>query len=145
MIDVAKDAIEAVGNSGFFGYLKNYGVDKVNFTLVQDDKQIYAIIVSDQKTPEKAGSTASGFNSLLSGIKLLDQNGLKKLDERSKALVNNSKVTSEGKNFVFNFTLPKPVAQDIINKSLKERAEKKAEQQPDSTAQNENTNLKTAK
>jgi hypothetical protein len=145
MVDVAKEAIEAVGNSGFLGYLKNYGIDKVNITLVQDDKQIYAIIVSDQKTPEKAGTTASGFNSLLSGIKLLDQNGLKKLDERSKALVNNSKVTSQGNNFVFNFTLSKPVAQDIINQSLKERAEKKAAQQPNSTAQNENENLKTAK
>ncbi len=125
MVNVAKDAIEAVGNSGFLGYLKNNGIDRVNFTMVQDDKQIYVLIVSDQKTPEKAATTASGFNTLISGIKILDQNGLKKLDDNSKTLVNNSKVSSDGKNFVLNFTIPKQNAQDLINKSLKERAEKK--------------------
>ena len=125
MVNVAKDAIEAVGNSGFLGYLKNNGIDRVNFTMVQDDKQIYVLIVSDQKTPEKAATTASGFNTLISGIKILDQNGLKKLDDNSKTLVENSKVSSDGKNFVLNFTIPKQNAQDLINKSLKERAEKK--------------------
>ena len=146
MIDVAKHAIEAVGDSGFLAYLKNQGVDRVSFTLVQDDKQVYAIVVSDQKTPEKAGTAASGFNAILQAIKIADQTGIKKLDDNSKALVNNSKVTSQGKNFVFNFTLPKQDAQVIINRSLKERAEKKAaQQQPNSTAQNDNTNQKTAK
>jgi len=135
MIEVAKEAIEAVGNSGFLGYLKNNGIDKVNFKIVQDDKQISVIIVSDQKNTNKANATASAFNALLSGIKLLDENGLKKLDENSKTLVNNSKVTSEGKNFVLNFVLTKPAAQDLINRSLKERAEKKAKQQPNSSAE----------
>ena len=125
MVNVAKDAIEAVGSSGFLGYLKNNGIDRVNFTMVQDDKQIYVLIVSDQKTPEKAATTASGFNTLISGIKILDQNGLKKLDDNSKTLINNSKVSSDGKNFVLNFTIPKQNAQDLINKSLRERAEKK--------------------
>ena len=130
MVNVAKDAIEAVGNSGFLAYLKNNGVDRVNFTMVQDDKQIYVIIVSDQKTPEKASTTASGFNTLLSGIKFADQNGLKKLDDNSKTLVNNSKVSSDGKNFVLNFTIPKQDAQILIMKSLKDRAEKKNNSQP---------------
>jgi len=143
MREVAQQAIEAVGDSGFLAYLKNSGVDKVTFTLVQDDKQINAIIVSDQKTPEKAGTTASGFNALLSGLKLLDANGLKKLDDNSKALIENSKITSEGKNFVLNFMLPKQAAQDIITKTLKDRAEKRAVQQPKSSAET-NSNSKTA-
>jgi len=143
MKEVARQAIEAVGNSGFLAYLKNSGVDRVTFTLVQDDKQINAIIVSDQKTPEKAGTTASGFNTLLSGLKLLDQNGLKKLDDNSRTLIENSKITSEGKNFVLNFALPKPVAQGIITKTLKERAEKRAVQQPKSSAET-NSNSQNA-
>ncbi|MBA2495343.1 MAG: hypothetical protein H0V31_11695 [Acidobacteria bacterium] len=142
MVNVAKDAIEAVGNSGFLGYLKNNGIDRVNFTMVQDDKQIYVIIISDQKTAEKAGTVASGFNTLLSGIKVLDQNGLKKLDENSKTLVNNSKVTSDGKNFVLKFTLPKQDAQNLINRSLKERAEKKNNQPDNSSEVGQNSNTK---
>ncbi|MGI8638400.1 MAG: hypothetical protein ACR2MG_00370 [Pyrinomonadaceae bacterium] len=145
MVNVAKDAIEAVGNSGFLGYLKNNGVDKVNFTMVQDDKQIYVIIVSDQKTPEKASTTASGFNTLLSGIRLLDQNGLKKLDESSKTLINNSKVTNDGKNFVLNFTIPKQDAQNLINRSLKERAEKKNNPPSNSSEANQSSNANNGK
>ncbi|MDQ3748418.1 MAG: hypothetical protein M3367_05280 [Acidobacteriota bacterium] len=145
MIEVAKQAIEAVGNSGFLGHLKNNGVDKVNFTIVQNDKEISVIILSDQKTPEKAGTIASGFNTLLAGLIFADNNGIKKLDENSKTLVNNSKVTSEGKKFKLNFVLPKQQAQDLINRSLKERAEKKAkQQQPNSSAElnnNSNTDL----
>ncbi|MDQ3712237.1 MAG: hypothetical protein M3388_08475 [Acidobacteriota bacterium] len=145
MVEVAKQAIEAVGNSGFLGYLKNIGVDKVNFTIVQNDKEISVIILSDQKIPEKADSIASSFNILLSGLIALDKNGIKKLDENSKTLVNNSKVTSEGKNFKLNFVLPKKDAQDLINRSLKDRAEKKAkQQQPNSSAElnnNSNTDL----
>ena len=137
MVNVAKEAIEAVGNSGFLGYLKNIGVDKVKFTLVQDDKQIYVSIVSSQKDDNQAKSRASSFNALLSGIIFADENGLRKLDENSKMLVKNSKVTSDGKNFVFNFELPKPAAQDLINRTLKERAEKKANQ-PNSSAEIKN-------
>jgi len=145
MIDVAKDTLQAVGDSGILRYLKNSGIDKVTIKLIQDDKQIYAIIVSDQKTPEKAGTTASGFNTLLSGVKMLDQNGFKKLDENSKTLINNSKITSEGKNFVLNFAIPKPLGQDLINRSLKERADKKNSQPSNSGEASQNTSAKTGK
>ena len=144
MVLIAKEVIEAVGDSKFLSYLKNSGVDRVNFTLVQDDKQIYIKIISDQKTPEKAGTTASRLNNLLSLAKFADMNGLKKLDENGKTLIENSKVTSEGKNFILNFTIPKQDAQDLINRELKKRAEKKAAEQPNGNAEvngNSNTNL----
>ena len=146
MLDVAREAIQAVGDSGFLGYLKNQGIDRVTFSIEQNDKQIYVKIISDQKTPEKAATTASGLNTMLSAVIIADKNGWKKLDERSRVLVSNAKVTNEGKNFVFDFSIPKQEAQDIINRSLKERAEKKAAgQQPNSTAQNDNANQKTGK
>jgi hypothetical protein len=146
MKEVARQAIEAVGNSGFLAYLKNSGVDKVNFTLVQDDKQINVIIVSEQKIIEKAKTTVSSLNNMLSAGKLADSNGIKKLDENSKTLIENSKITSEGKNFVLNFALPKPVAQGIITKTLKERAEKRAVLQPKSSADtNSNSQNATVK
>jgi hypothetical protein len=144
MVNVAKDAIESIGSSGFLAYLKNIGVEKINITLIQDDKQVSAIIVSDQKTPEKAKSTASSFNLILSGLNILDEKGIKKLDENSKALIKNSKVTNDGKSFVLNFALPKADAQDLINRSLKERAEKKNNQPKTSNEMNQGLN-KSAK
>lgn len=145
MIDMAKDALQAVGDSGILGYLKNSGVDKINFKLIQDDKQIYAIIASDQKTPEKAKTTASQINIALQALIFADNNGLRKLDENSKTLVNNSKITNEGKNFILNFSVPKPVGQDLINRSLKERADKKNSQPSNSGEASQNTSAKTGK
>ncbi len=137
MVNVAKDAIEAINNSGLFYYLKTLGVDKVNFTLVQDDKQMYAIITSSQKDENKAKSISSGFNTLLSIAKTTIK------EEELKTLINSAKVEPQGKNFVLNFKIDKPVAQEMINKKLNEAQAKK--NQPNSTAQNDNTNQKTAK
>lgn len=143
IINVAKDAIEAVGDSGILGYLKVRGIDKITFKLIQDEKQIYAVISSDQKTPEKANTIASGINGLLSTLIIADANGWKKLDKDSKTLVNGAKITSEGKNFILNFAIPKSDAQEMINRKLQEAQAKK--NQPNSTAQNDNANQKTAK
>ncbi|HSK71715.1 MAG TPA: hypothetical protein VK892_08475 [Pyrinomonadaceae bacterium] len=145
MINAAKDAIQAVGDSGILGYLKNYGVDKVNFTLVQDGEKIYAIIVSDQKTPERANTTASGINGALQALNIADKNGWKKLDENSKTLINNATVKSEGKNFVLNFAIPKPMAHELIRKSLNERAEKKNNPPSNSEEVKSSSNAKTSK
>ncbi|MDQ6785276.1 MAG: hypothetical protein M3033_00455 [Acidobacteriota bacterium] len=146
MVDVAKKALESVGNSGILSYLKIYGIDRVNFTLVQDDKQIYAIIKSEQKTPEKAQTSVSLINAALQGLIFADNNGIKKLDDNSKTLVNNSKVTSNGKSFILNFMIPKPMGQDLINRSLKERAAKKNSSQPgNSSGVNQNSNAQNGK
>ena len=128
MINVAKDAIQAIGDSGFLAYLKNEGVDRIRLRMTQDDKQITISLVSEQKTPEAANKSASGLNGAISFIKTLDSNGFKKLDDNSKTLINNTKVTSQGKNFVLNFEIPKPQAQELIKKTLNERAEKKNKQ-----------------
>lgn len=141
MVRIAKDAIEAINNSGMFYYLKAQGIDKVNFTLVQDDNQFYAVVTSAQKTEEKAKTLSSGFNSLISIAK-----GLVK-EEELKTLLGAAKTEQKGKDFVLNFVIPKPVAQDMIKKKLDE-AEAKAkekEKEPNSTAQNTDANQKTAK
>lgn len=53
-------------------------------------------------------------------------------DERT--LLDGAKVTAEGKNFVLNFAIPKDVAQEMINRKLKEaQAKKQQMQQPNSS------------
>lgn len=147
MVDVAKSAIEAIGNSGLLGYLRNLDVEKINFTLIQDDQQIYAIIASDQKTPERANTLTSGFNGLLKSAFLLDNLGTKKLGEDEKLLLNSAKTSSKDKQFIINFAMPKKDAHEMINRNLEKEAKKREAEknQPNSTAQTSNANLKTAK
>ncbi|MDQ3180028.1 MAG: hypothetical protein M3Q33_05865, partial [Acidobacteriota bacterium] len=143
MVDIAKGAIEAINNSGLFYYLKNLGVEKVDFTLIQDDKQIYAVISSSQKDENQAKSKSSSFNNLLTLAKLTVK------EDELKTLLNSAKVEPQGKNFVLNFNIDKPTAQKMIEKKLQEAEAKKKEaekiKQPNSTAQTTNTNQETAK
>lgn len=139
MVNVAKDAIEAIGDSGLLTYLQKLGVENINFTLVQDDKQIYAIITSDQKSESKAKSISSGLNTAIS----LGKATVKEQD--TLALLNAAKVESQGKNFVLNFNLEKPIAQELINRQLiKAQAKRQEQQQPNGTAEN-NSNSSSGK
>jgi hypothetical protein len=128
MIDVAKAAIEAVGDSGFLTYLKSLDVEKLTMTLVQDDEKILAVVSSTQTSPERAKSVASGLNSYISIGKIAVKNPS---DERT--LLDGAKVVDDGKNFVLNFTIPKPIAHEMITRKLQEaQAKKMQEGQPSS-------------
>lgn len=128
MIDVAKMAIEAVGDSGFLTYLRSLDVERLTLTLVQNDEQIIARIVAEQKTVERARLVQSGLNGYIMFGK-----GAVKNPSDEKTLLDGAQVVAEGKNFVLNFALPKPVAQEMINRRLTEaQAKKLQEKQPSS-------------
>lgn len=130
MVNVAKSAIEAVGDSGLLTYLKNQGVDTIKFELVQDDKQIYAIITSTHPSKEKASSVSSALNFAIEiGKKTVKE-------EDTLTLLNAATVESKDKNFILNFNMEKPIAHEMIKRQLQKAEEKrKQEQQPNSTAQ----------
>ncbi len=130
MIDIAKSAIEAVGDSGFLTYLQSLGVEKITMTLVQGEDEITAAIVSSQKSPERAKTISSGMNNYISIGKMLVKDPS---DERT--LLEGASVTAEGANFVLNFKMPKAVAHEIITRKLKEAQAKKMQQpQPNGTS-----------
>jgi hypothetical protein len=130
MINVAKEALEAVGQSGFLTYLKSLGVDKVNIVVIQDDKQISAIITSSQRSPERARTISSGLTNYISIGKMAAKDPSDEL-----TLLNGVTVTADGSNFVLSFAVPKPIAQEMINRKLKEAQAKKAQQsQPNGNA-----------
>lgn len=131
MVDVAKAAIQAVGDSGFLTYLRSLDVEKVTITLVQDDKQLTAVISSSQKTSERANAISSGIGGYISLGKF--KYGDPNTDERK--LLDGAKSTADGNNFVLNFAIPKPVAQEMITRRLKEAQAKKQQQpQPNSSS-----------
>ena len=137
MINLSKSAIEAIGDSGVLGYLGNLDINNVNFTLVQDGEKIFAIITSSQPTPERANTTATGFNGLVKAAYLLDSNNIKKLGDDEKILLNNAKATSDKKDFILKFEMPKKDAHEMIQRNLQKEREKreKKKQEENSTAQ----------
>lgn len=141
MIDVAKAAIQAVGDSGFLTYLRSLEVEKVTITLIQDDKQLTAVISSSQKTSERANAISSGIGGYiaLGKFKYSDPN----TDERK--LLDGAKTTADGKNFVLNFAIPKPVAQEMITRRLKEAQAKKQQQPQPNSGSVSKPNNNTAK
>lgn len=134
MVNVVKEALQAVGDSGWLGYLKIFGAEKVKITFIQDQDNFLAFVESEQKTPEKARTMASGMNFYILGAKA----GIKGEDEQI-LFSGIQPPTSEGKIFKLNLVLPRPVVQEMIKRQIKKAAE--AEK---STAQTENSNEKVS-
>jgi hypothetical protein len=149
MVEVAKQAIAAIGDSGWLSYLQGLGIDKFNFTIVQDNDNLQVIITSDLPTPERANTVSSGMRGLISTAFLLDKNNVKKLGEDEKLLLSKANATVNPQNtkqFVLNFLIEKPIAQEMITRKLKEPIEKPAETKPNgSTAQIKESKQNTVK
>ena len=148
MINIAKDAIEAIGDSKLFGYLKELKVNKVNFTIMQNDEELYVTIKSSQPNEESANTISKGLVGL---IFIAKQNAKKDEDDELFKILDVAKSRVEGKNFVLDVRLDKNTAQAMINARLKEEAEKAAKEemekgkQSNSAAQTENGNSKVGK
>ncbi len=129
MIEVAKAALAAVGDSGYLSYLHSLSVDKLNVVVIQDNEKISVMITSPQKTAERASVVSSGLGGYILIGKATANNPS---DERT--LLDGAKATSDGKNFILNFEIPKPIAQEMITRKLKEAQAKKAQPQPNGNA-----------
>ena len=130
MVEIAKQAIAAIGDSGWLGYLRNQGVEKINFTVVQNNDNLQVVITSDLSTPERANTVTSGLNGVIQAAFFADKNSIKKLGEDEKVLLSNAKVLVNPENkkqFVLNFLLPKTTALEMITRKLNEPAENPAE------------------
>ena len=142
MVNTAKEAMQALGMTGFLQYLTRLGIDKAVVTLSQDDNQIAVQIASPAKSPEHAKTMASGMNGIILVGKATAKN-----PSTERTLLDGAQVATDGKNtFVLNFTIPKAIAQDMIKTALQEaQAKKQAQPQPSSesnTRPNNNTAMK---
>jgi hypothetical protein len=125
IVNVAKKAIEAVGDSGFLLYLRNLDVKQVSMVFYRDGEKIHATVVSPQSSPEQARTKASGLRNLISISKLTVKG------EDEKTLLKSAKVTSEGNNFFIKVDIPKAIADEMLNRKLgEELAKQKAQENP---------------
>jgi hypothetical protein len=120
IVDIAKNAIEAISDSGWLGYLSNIGVEKIKVSLSQDKQTFRTIIDGEQPTAEKARIISSAFNTLLKFAVMLDKDNSKKLGTDEKFLLSNTKAASEGNNFILKIEIPKVTFQEMIDRKLQE-------------------------
>jgi len=115
MVDVAKKALEAIGDSGWLSYLRNMGAEKIKLTVAQDGESFSARIESDLKDENKAKTAASGLSLILKVVKMHAEERIKKFGEDEMTIINGFQTpTTEGKNFILNFALPKQTFHEII-------------------------------
>ena len=123
MIKVVTDAIAAIGDSGWLGYLRLEGIENVKFTFSQDDELLLVNITSEQLSPERARLVSSRLTTAISGAFLSDRMGVMKLGDDEKALLRAATATTNGKQVLLNFKLSKPVAQEMINRNIQRARE----------------------
>ncbi len=128
MVELAKLGILKLGSSGWLKYLSDKDVFRLNMVFEQNDTQMLSRVVSDLGDPNKAKSTASALNALISAAKIAHKNNIKRLKDDEYLLLESAKVTSEGNLMVVNFVMEKPLAQQIIAVRLAEYKQKKEEE-----------------
>ena len=123
IVAVVKDAISAISDSGWLKYLSNQGIEKISLKFSQSDDSLLVTIVSQQITPERAKTISSGLGGAISGALVLDRMGTVKLGDDEKTLLTAAKVTPNDKLVVLDFVLPKPVAQEMIQRNVQRARE----------------------
>ena len=118
MIKIGKSFIEAINASGFFAYLSELGVDRINFALSQDENRFTGVIKSEVATSERAKITASGLRSYFKAAQIQIK------DEDDKLLLSYFDVTANDKNFVITFVAPREEIQRLVEKNLEKMTTK---------------------
>jgi hypothetical protein len=125
MVGIVKQAFEAVGESGWFGYLTDQGVQSVKISAAQNSETFSISVSSALPTVERANTIASAVNHLVGTVLLMDKNDFKKLGEDEKKILSATKVTAGGKIVIINVSLPATDFQEMVKRRPSEPKEKK--------------------
>jgi len=123
LIDVANDMVSAIGDSGMLSFLRDprkvtdpaklsCNAMPLQVTIKLDQNDIAAKVESQADSPERAVQMAKGYNTLLAVGEFA------KRGKDEELLYRNTKVTSEGKQILVNFSMPRPTASEMLKKQL---------------------------
>jgi hypothetical protein len=123
LIDVAKEMVGAIGDSGMLSFLRdpkkvrdpkvlNCDAMPLQLTIKLDQNEISARVETEADSAERATQMASGYNGLLT----VGQFARRGKDE--EVLYRNTKVTSEDKKILVNFSMPRQTASEMLKKQL---------------------------
>ena len=92
----------------------------IEMTLIQSDDQILILVTSLQKTPERARKVATGINMMISLGKQVSK------DPDARTLLDRALANADGNRSILNFSIPKPIAREMLTRRLREILAKKA-------------------
>jgi len=116
LVDIVKNGIEAIGESGYFQYLQQLGVEKATIVASQDSQNFSISMLSDSKTKERASTIASGLNAAVKMGKMQTKN------DDEKLLLDNTTVTSGDSAFKISLAIPSARFQEMILRNIAKSA-----------------------
>jgi hypothetical protein len=125
LLEVAKEMVGAIGDSGMLSFLRDPKKVKdpkivtceempLLLTIKLDQTEINAKVETEADSPERAMQMASGYNGLLA----FGQFSAKLRGKDEEVLYRNTKVTSEDKKILVNFSMPRQTASEMLKKQL---------------------------
>ncbi len=113
MAELAKNAIEAIGDSGYFQYLQAFDhISKAQIKISQDSQNFSLNILSNAKSKERARTISSALTTLISLAVMQSKN------EDDKFLLKGVTTTSDKTAFEIKFVLPANELQNFILRKI---------------------------
>lgn len=116
LVDLGKELVGAMNDSGVLFYLKKINEDKpgtkVIFTIKQDGDQVAATVETEVSSDDSANKLSRGFGLML----LAGAASRKGHDE--EVLLRNTKVSAEGNKVIFKLTMAHNEVVDIVQKGM---------------------------
>ncbi len=116
LVDLGKELVSAMNDSGVLFYLKKINEDKpgakVTFTIKQDGKDVSATVETELSSADSANKLSRGFGLML----LAGAASRKGHDE--ELLLKNTKVSAEGNKLTFKLAMQHAEVVDIVQRGL---------------------------
>ena len=116
IVNVAKNAIEAVGDSHIMAFLSYLDVKDVRLIVSQDESDTLLLLTSEMESNQRARTAASGFNALIS-VARIENNGMTADD---KTLLKHSSVAFDETRMILKFKMPKQTFHEMVERNLRE-------------------------
>jgi hypothetical protein len=117
LIEVAKGMVAALIDSNMLFFLrdpktKRLEMRQLQITIKLDEQAVTGKVQSDAASPERAAQLSTTYSGMLY-VGTIARQG-----KDEEVLMKNTKVTSEGKQIIINFTMPRQEASQLLKKQL---------------------------
>jgi hypothetical protein len=118
LLDLAKELVSAMNDSGVLYYLKEINKDKpgakVTFTIKQDGKDVSATVDTETSSPDSANKLSRGFGLML----IAGAASRKGHDE--EILLKNTKVSADGNKLTFKLAMQHDEVVTIVKRGMED-------------------------
>lgn len=119
LIKVAKSGIQAVNDSGYFMYIKNFGISNFKLTFAQDKDAVWAYINTNAESVKEAKAIEKEYDTVIAKIKSETK------DITEKFILEQFAATRQELQMTLKFKLPGIVVRQVLNYELLKASDKK--------------------